>query len=94
MKKHIVVFLCLTAFNYSNANVAKWKQLFLQTARHAKASWKNHRELHAHKQALKKILACPIRKQVLLKELENLRIANNEVRKALEKADPRLKNRT
>lgn len=98
MKKHIVAFLCLTAFNYSNANIAKWKQVVLQTVRHATQSWKHHRAEQARReileQALQKILACPSRKEILLKELEEIRVTNNKARKALEAAYPHLKNRS
>lgn len=97
MKKYSIIFLCLTVVTYSNANISRWKKLFLKTARYSQASWHNYKRLHiqraANEQVMKEILACPIKRQHLLQELESLRVANDKARRVLEQAYPHLKNR-
>lgn len=97
MKKYIVAFLCLTAFNYSNAYIAKWEQVAIQTVRYAKASWKYHRALHVQKkaqaEAMREILACPRRREAFVKDLQDASKELQKTLRSIEEVHPHLKNR-
>lgn len=80
MKKYSVIFLCLTAVNYSHASFGKFRQIFHKETQSALQKLQFHQNLHAQK-------------AMLLKELKDIQTIVRNCITTLEAQYPHLKNR-